>query len=286
MDQAIFFTRSKGDLLKGKALEQDFYGVASMQGRYQANDVTSCRLWGKGGDWMTCIRDANGKLTEFVISKKDKAAIREAWVELRDFQPYMSPGNMTADWDFITAQFATGLCFFLEAQFIPLDQWAWTVSAAGDKTGTLGLYLTSGNMPYTGDYVNAVTKDSKNPEAAFWLIRYLSSEECQRQMSEKGWSGVRRDVMGDPKYQTADWYRLIGQRGAYLMKALDYKADRVNNLALFNSAAYGKIYEEQIVITSKAYNGEFSLDDAVRNLVETQMELQKKFGTIPIREEI
>lgn len=52
-DIALFFTRKKGELLKGKPLNNDFYGVALMSGnKPHINDEWSSILWAKGGKWF------------------------------------------------------------------------------------------------------------------------------------------------------------------------------------------------------------------------------------------
>ena len=52
-DIAEFFTRKKGDTLKGEVLEKDFFGVGMMAGRFQEiQDELSAPIWGWGGDWL------------------------------------------------------------------------------------------------------------------------------------------------------------------------------------------------------------------------------------------
>ena len=53
-DIAEFFTRKKGDNLKGKPLDKDFYGVGLMAGPFpEIQDELSAPIWGMGSDWLT-----------------------------------------------------------------------------------------------------------------------------------------------------------------------------------------------------------------------------------------
>ena len=53
-DIAEFFTRKKGDKLKGEELTKDFYGVGLMAGPFPGiQDEMSGVLWSQGADWLT-----------------------------------------------------------------------------------------------------------------------------------------------------------------------------------------------------------------------------------------
>ena len=61
--------------------------------------------------------------------------------------------------------------------------------------------------------------------------------------------------------------------------------DFVNDLFFFNSNAAGKIYEVQIILCHDAMTGQRSIDETVKEMTKQTIELQKKFGTLPIREQ-
>ena len=107
-DQAAFFTRKKGELLKGQPLEHELYGVALQAGAYQINDEISCRLWGRGSDYATVVRDASGKIKEFVITKQNKQALRDTLAAYKKELQWASPGCLTANFDFVVAQQGQG----------------------------------------------------------------------------------------------------------------------------------------------------------------------------------
>ena len=118
--------------------------------------------------------------------------------------------------------------------------WASTPASAGART------------PGPGRLGSA--KDSKNPEAAYWLVRYLASKECQTIiMKEGGQLSTRIDVLADPYWQTPEM--------AYPFKALvDYLnanwtdpeyVKLVGDRFYFNSKAGGKVYEMQMDVLAK-----------------------------------
>ena len=108
-DLAEFFTRKKGEMLKGAPLKNDLYGVGLMGGKFpHVQDEISSILWGMGGNWAKIVRDETGKPLGFRVSERDKAMLKAAfatYVELMQFAP---PGSLNAFWDFVMAQFAAG----------------------------------------------------------------------------------------------------------------------------------------------------------------------------------
>jgi len=283
-NQGQFFTRKKGELLKGKPLKEDLYGLALMAGRYEINDEFSTMIWGAGGHWATLVRDEDGEPKEFVITKKDKAVLKEAIVWYKSLLKFASPGCLTGFWDFTTAQFADGKCIQIPFFYISLDTWAATVQekVPGAK---LALTVPIGGQGYIGNFCQAVAKASKNPEAAYWLQKYLGSYECQKEFIEGGLSGIRRDVLDDPKYQTEEWWNKVGRRAAANTKAWDSQLLYVDGYMHFNSSAMGKIYEQQIIVMHDAAIGKPTPDEAVKEMTKQIIKLQRKFGELSIREE-
>jgi len=291
-DQGEFFTRKTGALLNGVALKNDVFGLAMMAGAYQINDETSSRIWGKGGDYATPVRDANGKVTSFVITKKDKEILRETMTEYKNSLKWASPGCLTANYDFPCAQFAEGRAIIQPTQFVCVVNWAiGDLMKAKVTDGTLapdakvGFYPTIGNRPYTGCWTQGVSLDSKNPEAAYWLSRYLGSYEVQMDLTLQGWSATRTDVLSDPIFQTPAYIYPAGLVNKYCLDIWAQTEGAADNYFYFNSDAGGKIYEMQMNVLAKASSGEKSVDDTLVELVQQTLELQTKFGSLPITEE-
>jgi ABC-type glycerol-3-phosphate transport system substrate-binding protein len=286
-DQAEFFTREPGELLKGEPVTEKVYGITLMAGRYEINDEISVRLWSKGGHWATPVRDSSGEIIEFVITKEDKELLAESLEEYIADLEYASPGCLTGFWDFCTAQIVAGLAIMDPHLYIPLDQWGYTVEQ--DIPGAvLSFDLSPGPIRgcgYVGTFNNGVVKTTRNPEAAYWLCRYLSSYEVQKELTETGWSAIRMDVYDDPKYDAPEWQNLVEKRATICSESWDALEPLVNDILHFNSDAMGKIYEEQIIICHDAVTGQITVEEAVRQLTETTIDLQTKFGTVPISEE-
>jgi multiple sugar transport system substrate-binding protein len=290
-DQGEFFTRKKGDLLKGQPLANELYGLSMMAGAYQINDEVCSRIWGKGSDYYSLVRDANGKVIQYVITKKNKAALKQVLEEYKAQLPFCSPGCLTANFDFCTSQFAEGITIIIPNMYTPLDQWAWQIADKGDKTGRLMLHTTVGGRPYLGSWSQEVTKDSKNPEAAYWMVRYLASYEAQLEMGVTGGFAVpRRDVMNtfltDPMYQTEEYYRKLRMRSEYLLQVWEDQKPYVDNYVFFNCDGNAAIYEQQIFTLNKAITGEMSVDAVVALMTQQTLELQRKTGDTPITEEV
>lgn len=286
-DQGEFFTRKKGDLLKGKPLAHEIYGLAMMAGAYQINDEISCRMWGKSADYVTVVRDAKGKLKEFVITKKDKQALKETFEQYKKELQWSSPGCLTANFDFVVAQQGEGRAIIQPHQFS--NCFAWTASIVKEKVpdGKLGIYPTVGGQPYTGAWSVGVSKASKNPEGAYWLVRYLASFEChQAVMKEGGQLSTRMDVLRDPMWQTPENRYPFGILCDYLVDSWQKQAKYVPNYWYFNTKAGGKVYEMQMNVFNKPMAGEATIDQAVAEVVAKTLELTSKFDkTVPIREE-
>jgi len=284
-DTAEFFTRKAGEKLKGETLEKDVYGVALMAGRYEINDEISAMLWGAGGHWATLVRDENGQAKEFVITKRDKRIQKEAIEFYVSLLKFASPGCLTGFWDFCCAQFVEGQAIMLPYLYLVVEDWTWQVE---DKVpgAQKGMALCVGRQGYIGDFAECVAKASKNPEAAYWFIKYLGGYECQKELMEGGFPGVRIDIMGDPMYQEdPKWKKPIGDRAYINSLALQVQNNYVNDYIHFNSAAMGKIYEMQIVELHNAAIKKYTPEECVDVITKKTMALQKKFGQLPIREE-
>lgn len=286
-DQGEFFTRKKGDKLKGQPLDHDLYGVALQAGAYQINDEISCRLWGKGSDYVTVVRDADGKVKEFVITKENKKMLAETLAAYKKELQWGSPGCLTANFDFVVAQQGEGRAIMQPTQFS--NCFAWTAGILKDNVsgGKLGIYPTIGGQPYTGAWSVGVAKASGNPEAAYWLVRYLASFECHMAvMKEGGQLSTRMDVINDPIWQTEENRYPYGILCDYLADIWPKQAKHVPDYWYFNTRAGGKVYEMQMNVFHKPMGGDVSVEAAVEEAVARTLELTSKFDkTVPIREE-
>lgn len=286
-DQGEFFTRKRGDLLKGKRLEHDIYGLAMMAGAYQINDEISCRIWGKGSDYVTVVRDPAGKLKEFVITARNRDALKECLTEYKRELRWASPGCLTANFDFVVAQQGEGRAMIQPHQFSNCFAWTADILKQNVPDGKLGIYPTVGNQPYTGAWSVGVAKASRNPEGAYWLVRYLASFECHEAVQKEGGQlSTRMDVLRDPVWQTPANRYPFGILMDYLLDIWPKQAKYVPNYWYFNTKAGGKVYEMQMDVFHKPMGEEATIDEAVEEAISKTNELTSKFDrTVPIRME-
>lgn len=284
-DQGEFFTRKKGELLKGKPLDHDIYGLSMQAGAFQANDEVSARLWARNSDWVTVVRDSKGKVKEFVITKANKQALKAALQDYKDELKYDSPGALTANFDFVVAQIGNGNAIIAPTIWANCTVWANGILQEKVPGAKLGAYPTPGGRPYTGAWSYGVAKASKNPEAAYWLLRYLTSYETgQIIFKEAGMIPGRIDVLESVKKEAP--YYPLGMLADYHINIWKATAKYIPNYFYFNTKAGGKVYDMQIYAVSKALTGETTIDQAVEEIAKQTLELTSKFDKVTkIREE-
>jgi multiple sugar transport system substrate-binding protein len=285
--QAQFFTRKKGEMLKGKPLDHDIYGLSMQAGAYQDNDETSARLWGMGSDWVTVVRDSSGKIKEFVITKANKQALKDALTEYKTDLQWDSPGALTANFDFVVAQMGNGNAIICPSIWANCTVWANGILQEKVPGGKMGIYPTVGGHPYTGAWSYGVSKDSKNPEAAYWLCRWIASNNCSTIIyKEAGMVPARIDVLEDPEIHKPENYYPLGMIADYHINIWKATAKDVANYWYFNTKAGGKVYDYQIQAVNKALTGEQTIDQAVAEITKATLDLTAKFDKVtPIREE-
>jgi multiple sugar transport system substrate-binding protein len=286
-DQGEFFTRKKGELFKGKPLEWDLYGL-NVEGKSEINDDISAEIWGRGGHWFNIIRDKQGKPIEFVITEENRRVIKEALASEKKQLQWASPICLTSYYPDLVPLWNEGRVIVWPHEYTTLMGWAAEVldNIPGAKLGfSPGI---NGTGLYVGHYPPAVPKSSKNPEAAYWLMRYFASYEAQKEMFEKNGPITRMDILRDPKYQTAKWARFCGPYAKVIDDILtNYQtAEVTNDYIWFNTAAGCKMYEMTIVECHDAMTGRKSIEKTANDILKQMMALQKKFGKIPIRSEI
>lgn len=282
LDQAEFFTRKKGQNLKGQALKNDLYGVGLMAGRFpHVQDEISSILWGMGGNWAKIVRDENGKALGFRISERDKAMLKaafETYVELLKFAP---PGSLNAFWDFVMAQFAAGNIIIAAAGYDSMYPW---MSGWGPDVGPgarIGGAPTPGTQPYCGCFHFAVPKACKNPEGAYWLAKLLGSYDVHKAWIGAGFIPTRRDVVEEPMYRNPELHAKTGWVPT-MLHTWDYQYPFVNNYLHFNSAAFGKIYDFMTELCHNVARGALTPQQGVDEWVKTFTDLQTKFGKLPV----
>ena len=234
-DIAQFFTRKKGELLKGKELSQNFYGVALMSGnKPHINDEWSAILWAMGGVWFK-PNYKDGVLVNFSIPQDLKILEKTANYYL-NLKQFAYPANK----DFAYLESAQALASGHVAMWPFAYNNLWSVSSklnSGDKEQSFAISATPGGRPYHGAYAFAVAYDSNNPEAAFWFLRFMTSQKGQAEYAKGGGNPTRKDVnlllsskleKKSPQFYSLKttyeanmaWNHHIGEYGHYMSTAM------------------------------------------------------------------
>lgn len=276
-DVAEFFTREAGETLKGETLEKPIYGASLMAGRFpHVQDEVTALLWGDGGRWARAVRDETGKVIEFELTDEDMAKLESAFAYYQELMEFAPPGTDNAFWDFATAQFVEGNTAMIPFMYAPLWNWSNDVgkNAAGGKAAAAPVV---GERPYTGAFHFAPSRDSKNPEAAYWLLKYIGSNATQTEMAESGWASARRDSLeavkdsdGDDAYRNFGWIEATTSQW-------DAQAPDVETYLHFNSRAFGKLYEQMTIIAHENATGQITPAQAVANWQRAMNRFQNRF---------
>ena len=278
-DQAKFFTRKKGEKLRGQTLSKDFYGVSLMAGRFpHVQDELTAMVWSKGSHWASPVRK-DGKIAAFTITDKDRDTLKWAFTSYQDLMKSAPPGSENAFWDFATAQFVEGNTAIIPLMYNGLWNWASSVKdkVPGAKANASPVV---GSRPYTGAFHFAPSRDSGNPEAAYWLLKYIGSYATQKEMIEGGWAGTNITVLGEPDKTIATNYASFGWIPPTLSQWQDQLPD-VDDYLHFNSSAFGKIYEQMTIIGHENATSVTTPEESLAAWEKFFSQLQKKFGDLP-----
>jgi multiple sugar transport system substrate-binding protein len=279
-DQAEFFTRKKGDLLKGETLGWDIYGMAFEAGKFNINDEISANLWGMGGYWADAVRDKEAKIVGWRITEQNKLLLQATLEIMKSWLPYSPPGVRTYYWEHVATDFIAGRIMMTPHTFgCCILPWASDVEDVVPGA-RIGAAETIGRRGYVGCFHLAVPRASKNPEAAYWLIRQLTSAKYSLEWGEGGaWGSCQLPVLTDPRYykepRTARYLPWVN-------KTLDAHLPFVDNYVHFNSSAMGRLYEEQIQIGGDVMAGLLTPKEGMERWVKVFIEIETKFGDLPI----
>ena len=278
IDVARFFTRSKGEFLAGRILQHDFYGLTLMSGnKPHINDEFSSLLWGLGGSWLTPNYNDMGEIDHFTVKANSPEAIEaaKAYLNLLDFA---APSDENS-------------AYLESAQALANDKVAmwpfaynnlWSVSAQVERNipgAQIGISSSPLGKPYTGAYALAVAYDSDNPEAAYWLLKYITSFEGQLAYAKGGGNPCRLDVALLEEFNSTEMFPVSG---AFRQNHRDNLAwsDQVLNLGHFTSTAMGKIYPELMTTAYLIRSKQLTPKNALNQLQAKIYELQNLHGEI------
>ncbi|SFC13811.1 ABC transporter substrate-binding protein [Pseudoalteromonas denitrificans] len=274
-DVAKFFTRKKGQLLKGQVLNKNFYGVALMSGnKPHINDEWSAILWAKGGYWFK-PNYVNKHLLNFSIPNNDEFLKQTALYYL-NLKQYAFPANES----FAYIESAEALSNGDVAMWPFAYNNLWVKSSllkSNDPKQRFAISATPGGKPYHGAYAFSVAYDSKNPEAAFWFLRFMTSKQGQFKYANGGGNPTRKDV----SLELTQKIKLFSPQH-YALKA-SFKANMawsgdIKNHGHYMSTAMGTIYP---LLSQYAYliaSKELKYDVGINKLMFEMMKAQNENG--------
>jgi multiple sugar transport system substrate-binding protein len=211
-DIAEFFTRKKGEMLDGKPLENDFFGIAHSlkPGGYFLHDYLPYAL--AYGIPKTYYHDPETKQPIW----NSPAHIKSAKF-LLSMKPFMPPGTGTMTSGASTSLFADGrvaMIYEWVGRMILLNnkkdtskiigKWEYTVSPSVPGTGVKGAAMSNQHqlMLYT---------NGQNKLASFKLMEKVFSPEAVRSLAfDKNMIVPRKSILNDPEFTKLDWAANLG----------------------------------------------------------------------------
>lgn len=276
LDISRFFTRVKGERLAGKLLDRPFYGLALMSGlKPHINDEFSAMLWGLGGTWFRPNYSSTGELLSYQVEANSKIAhkVAKTYIELLK---YAHPADK--NWAFMES--ANALAEGHVAMWPFAYNNLWAVSAKLEKNipgAKIGVSEVPLQRPYAGAYAVSVSYDSRNPEASYWLLKYIGSLEGQKAYALGGGNPCRRDVVLDPVFSSKENRLLSGAFKASHEANLGW-SEEILERGHFTSTAMGKIYPELMKATYAITHKEEPIDTGLNKLAQTIKKLQIRYG--------
>jgi multiple sugar transport system substrate-binding protein len=255
-DMAQFFTRKKGEMLKGEVLTKDFYGIGLMAGRFQEiQDELAGMIWYKGSDWLK---------DDGTITVNDEANTWAYKFYLEKLLPYAPPAALTVTYDGVMNQMQD--CQIAMTANFFLDQWPNAVKTEDNCPGAkMGIGVGIEKTAYIGAFLMGVSSSSKHPKEAMDFVAYIGGPEAQKKFASMGGSTTRISVLKDPQFNTPE-SRPYTAHFAYLLQVFDNMKDIRSNL--FYSPYGAKLYNAMGPIYHKGAAGEVTADQALQELYD------------------
>lgn len=278
-DQAQFFTRKAGTILADKILTHDFYGLALMSGdKPHINDEFSSMIWSLGGTWMQPVYNSQKQISHFEVPTINHEAI-EAAKQYRELMPYAVPANEQFAFNEAANAIATGQAAMWPFAYNNL--WYKSFKVEQNILGArLAVSQVPGGYPYNGAYAFAVSYDSKNPQAAYWLLKYMGTYEAQHAYAMGGGNPCRMDVVTAPEFKDES---LRGIAGAFEASHIAnmFWSTKVLSFGHFTSTAMGQIYPELSHACFSASRRPANSEDIFIKLSAEIKHLQNTYGEVP-----
>jgi multiple sugar transport system substrate-binding protein len=251
-DIAEFFHRDAGETLAGQTLDKEFFGIGLQAGRFtNIFDEVNTIAWTMGGDVI------NNDGTPGV---DDQAYLDALNLYVNELVPNAPEGSLSGSYDYVIGQLNSGLIAMTGPMY--LDQWA---NAVKTETTIPGSEVCAAPLPgngktWAGAFTLGIAKTTKNPEAAWQFLKWITGTEAQTRFAEGGGSTTRLSILEDKEFATAN--RETAGHFPVLASILDNASQCwYTNYIYVTQAA--KIYEEAPAWLSAAASGEMSVEEAM-----------------------
>jgi multiple sugar transport system substrate-binding protein len=244
----------------GKFFKENGIAGAAMQPQrgYKINEEWKNWLYAEGGDVM----DANGKAT--ANSEAAKKAL-ELYIDM--YKNAAPPNSMNWGFDDALRSMASGE----SATMISYNWMLPSLNKVGGQSGNLAgkfqLYPVPGGKAVLGAWYWAIPKNSKNPDAAWKYLAWLTSPAIDKERTAMGGGVIRTSTTNDPTV----WEKGFGE---YFYKTV--------NTILSNSEPLARgVHADEISIEvgnllNSAVSGEMTIEQALIAIDAKITEIQSK----------
>jgi ABC-type glycerol-3-phosphate transport system substrate-binding protein len=249
--------RSGSKALAGKTLDQDFYGIGVMAGRFdQVQDEVNSIAWSTGGQ---VIKD------DGTPGVTDPLFLDAMHLYVDKLIPNAPPGARSSNYDQIVEQMRNGLIAQTDAYF--LDQFANMKKTEEDIPGArICTAPAPGVHTWVGAFGVGVSADSPHPQEAFDFLAWMAGPEAQRKFAIGGGSTTRVSILTDA--QLISEHPTTMGHFPTLMTVLNFTAESNFYPNYLFVPQGGKIYEEMTTWYSTAASGTMSVEDAMAKMAE------------------
>jgi multiple sugar transport system substrate-binding protein len=250
-DIAEFFTRKKGENLKGEPLTKDFYGVGLMAGPFpEIQDEMSGVLWSQGADWLT---------DDGVVPVDAVERAMNDYLALLKFAP---PAALTVTYDGVMNQMKDGQIAQTYSFF--LDQWPNAVQTEETVPGAkMGVAMAPEKKAYIGGFLLGVSASSAHPQEAMDFVAYIGGHDAQEEFAKSGGTSTLMSVLSDPQFAEPANHDKTGHF-ATLLEIFETSKDFRSNL--FDTPFGAKIYNTMQIPLQSAAAGQITARAAAEQL--------------------
>lgn len=165
------------------------YGIGLMAGPAESNDEWMAIMWGLGGHQFD--KDYN-----ITVGEEEPVRAMEIYLELLE---HASPGALASSYDEVVAQMQAGQIPMTGPFY--LDQWPNAVKTEGLISGAkMGCDTPIGGRGYVGCFALGLGAASKNKDAAWEFLKWITGPEGQYSFAKGGGTTCRKSVLLNPEF--------------------------------------------------------------------------------------